>query len=69
MNGLRVSVKNSACSSVLVKISSVKSYTPMILSKGMLSKSSRMGKRIKILLDSGATMTLCHDDLVSRKDC
>ena len=50
----------------LVKVSRVTEDTPRIIGRGMASKGARKGRKIKILPDSGATMTLCHAKVASR---
>ena len=50
----------------LVKVSRVTEDTPCIRGRGMASKGSRKGRKIKILPNSGATMTLCHAKVAMR---
>ena len=66
MKGKRVTVKRSACNSVLIKMSSEVADTPRIPGNGMVGKSSWKGKIIKILPNSGAMMTLCRTRITRR---
>ena len=72
---LRIRFISEALSSVQVEVSAVTSNTPRIPGRGLASKRARKGRKIIILPDSGATMTLCHARVarrlelnVSRKD-
>ena len=56
----RVIFRSSAHNSVLNKMSFFLADTPRTLGKGMVSKSSRKRKSIRILPDSGAMMS--HKD-------
>ena len=50
----------------MVKVNSVVADTPRIVARGMAAKSSRKGRTIRILPDSGATMTLVHSRIARR---
>ena len=43
-----------------VRVSAITADTPRIRGRGLASKGARKGRKVKILPDSGATMTLCH---------
>ena len=58
---IRVSHRGS-----FVRVSKITEDTPRIRGRGMASKGARKGKKIKILPDSGATMTLCHAKVAKR---
>ena len=62
----RVIFRSSAHNSVLNKMSFFIADTPRTLGKGMVSKSSRKEKSIKISPHSGAMMTLCHKRITKR---
>ena len=62
----RIACRTNARNSVLVKMSSIVADTPRILAKGYVSKSGRKCKDIKLLPDSGATMTLIHTRIAKR---
>ena len=52
--------------SMSVKVSSVAVDTPRIRGTGLASKGARRGKKIKLLPNSGATMTLVHSKVAQR---
>ena len=62
----RISCRTNVRNSVLVKMSSIFADTPRFTAKGYVFKSGRKCKDIKLLPDSGATMTLIHTRIARR---